>query len=73
MARCQACLGRGSRPVAIISRYLIGPPEVSEMQVERICSACDGSGWDHCCEGLREQPSASDNSKSDVRRRSFGM
>jgi DnaJ-class molecular chaperone len=42
--RCQACQGRGSRLAVITSRYLIGPPEGSEMRVERICSACQGSG-----------------------------
>jgi hypothetical protein len=63
MARCQACRGVG------LVEALVKPWLLDVIP----CPECGGSGWEHCCEGLREQPSASDNSKSDARRRSFGM
>jgi hypothetical protein len=64
MARCQACQGLGFRYA-----QAFGPHQV----LGQPCQVCGGSGWEHCCEGDREQPSALDNPKSYERRRSCGM
>lgn len=51
MARCQACQAcRGSgRLEAMWRDQVLGVIP---------CPACGGSGWEHCCEGLQEQPAA---------------
>jgi hypothetical protein len=46
MARCQACRGIGLVEMLVRSWLLDVVP----------CLECGGSGWEHCCEGLREQP-----------------
>jgi hypothetical protein len=48
MARCQACRGIGLVEMLVRSWLLDVVP----------CPECGGSGWEHCCEGLREQPSS---------------
>lgn len=53
MARCRPCQGTGKAPLVVVvydgRRQVIawsGWP----------CDACDGSGWEHCCEGDCAQP-----------------
>ncbi len=51
MARCQVCRGLRFQKVLVTRTfwglsYVAGPP----------CEACDGSGIENCCEGLRGQP-----------------
>jgi hypothetical protein len=51
MARCQACQGLGRiEMVAHLSPYS------AVIYREPVCRACGGSGLEHCCEGIREQP-----------------
>ena len=59
MAVCQACYGTGSEK--LWRKY--GP-------TFRACPECGGSGIEHCCEGLREQPAtrAADSGGADGRK-----
>jgi hypothetical protein len=48
MARCQGCWGIG---------LVEGPRSWRSPPNPIVCPDCGGSGIEHCCEGLREQPS----------------
>jgi hypothetical protein len=50
MARCRVCRGVGWGKVWL-------PPGMGrDLWCSHPCPECGGSGIEHCCEGLREQP-----------------
>jgi hypothetical protein len=53
MARCQACRGLGYRWLPPRQFWVSA---ITLPQAWEPCPECDGSGLEHCCEGLREQP-----------------
>jgi hypothetical protein len=67
MAKCQTCRGTGRIWVssyAVVARLpAIFVHEVTNASYSGeivVCPDCGGSGIEHCCEGLREQPEKND-------------
>jgi hypothetical protein len=56
MAECQECFGSGLAKAKETVRVL-GRPGEYYVFLDGPCPECGGSGIEHCCEGLREQPS----------------
>jgi hypothetical protein len=63
MAKCQTCQGLGRRyqyfKLRTDTGSVLTPPPLFDVQTV-VCSDCGGTGIEHCCEGLREQPEKND-------------
>jgi hypothetical protein len=61
MAKCQTCQGRGTGYVSLPPVQESYPYRYYYFEVQIVgCPDCGGSGIEHCCEGLREQPEKND-------------
>jgi hypothetical protein len=57
MAKCQTCHGSGYAVLVRIPAGFVHAVTNSSSSGEIVvCPDCGGSGIEHCCEGLREQP-----------------
>jgi hypothetical protein len=57
MAKCQLCRGSGYAVLVRIPAGFVQAVTNSSSAGEIVvCPDCGGSGIEHCCEGLREQP-----------------
>jgi len=56
MALCERCYGNGQIHVRLTDILETAGCSKQSMLGVMVCPECNGSGTQHCCDGLREQP-----------------